>query len=126
MEKKIEVVGVTNMPDHIANLLGVKDETEYGLYQETAKGKYFAKRLSDGTLDPAKVVRLLSDEQAAELEAELCAMIDGESAKFSEITQSVPVIDPKKIAAGASKIASDAAEKIQATIGKAALIMAKN
>ena len=123
MEKNIEAIGATNQLECIATLLGVKDETEYGLYQETDQGKYYAKRLPDGTLDTAKVVRLLSDEQAAELEAELCKMIDGKSSQFSELTQHIPAFDPEKMMVGVIKIADDVAEKIQKSLGKASLFV---
>lgn len=122
MEKNIEVIGVTNMPKSVASLLNVKDETEYGLYQETAMGKYYAKRLPDGTLDATKVVRLISDEQAAEMEAKLCAMITGESEKFSELAKGLPVVCPEKMNAGIYKITDEIAEGLKMTIGKSALL----
>lgn len=123
MEKMIEVIGTTNQLECVATLLGVKDETEYGLYKETDQGKYYAKRLPDGSLDTAKVVRLLSDEQAVELEAKLCAMIDGESSKFSELTKRIPVFDPEKMMVGIINITDGVAEKIQETLGKASLFV---
>ena len=122
MEKKIEVIGVTNMPKSVASLLNVKDETEYGLYQETTMGKYYAKRLPDGTLDATNVVRLISDEQAAEMESKLCAMITGESQKFSEYAKSMPVVCPEKMIVATFKITDEIAEGLKMTIGRSALL----
>ena len=115
--KQIEVIGVTNNPEYIAKLLGVEKDSEYGMYKETPMGKYYAKRLADGTLAAEKVVRLISDEQAAELEAEVCATIERESEKLSGVAASVPVIDTTKMKAGAHKLADEMGARVKGAIG---------
>lgn len=121
MENKIEIIGATNQTECIASMLEVTGETEYGLFKETASGKYYAKRLPDGTLDPSKLVRLLSDAQAAELEAELCAIIERESAKIPVLIKSVPVIDPEKMRRSVMGIAESIGAQVKASINSQAL-----
>ena len=72
--KKPEVIGVTTEVESIAKMLGVESEQDYGMYQETLMGRYYAKILPDGTFEE-KVVRLISHEQASELEKFACAAI---------------------------------------------------
>lgn len=121
MENKIEVIGATNQTESIASMLGVNGEAEYGLYKETANGKYYAKRLPDGKLDPSKLVRLLSDAQAAELEAKLCAIIERESAQIPELIKSIPVIDPEKMHQRVMGIAESIGAQVKASINDLAL-----
>ena len=120
--KQIEVIGVTNNPEYIGELLGVDNDSEYDLYQETPMGKYYAKRLADGTLKADKVVRLISDAQAAKLEAEVCALIERESDKIPELVASIPVIDTTAMKAGALKLADEMGARVRAAIGDVKMI----
>lgn len=92
--KKPEVIGVTTNVERIAKMLGVESASEYGLYQETPMGRYYAKFLPDGTFEE-KLVRLISYEQATELEASACAAIEMASKSIQKII-TPPVIDMDK------------------------------
>lgn len=89
---KLEIIGVTTESTSIAKMLGVENETDYGLYQETQMGKYYARILPDGTFDD-KVVRLISCEQAAKLESTAVASIDEACKNIQKVIASTPVID---------------------------------
>ena len=89
---KTRVIGVTTEYTSIAKILGVENETDYGLYQETQMGKYYARILPDGTFEE-KVVRLISYEQATNLEAIVVASIDEISKNIQKIIDSAPVIN---------------------------------
>ena len=89
---KPEVIGITTERDNIGKMLGVTSERDYGLYQETSMGQYYAKFLPDGTFEE-KAVRLISLEQAAELEASGCAAIEKTSENIQEVIADNPVID---------------------------------
>ncbi len=88
----LTVIGLTTEPSKISAMLGVKNENQYGLYQETAKGKYFARFLPDGTMD-SRLVRLVTGEQASEIEANALANIESMAKKIQKIANSVPDID---------------------------------
>ena len=93
---KPEVIGVTTEIESITKMLGVENECEYGLYQETQMGRYYAKVLPDGTFEK-KVVRLISHEQAAELENSACAAIKKAGQNIQKVIASTPVIDMEKV-----------------------------
>lgn len=89
---KPEVIGVTTEYTSIAGMLGVENETDYGLYQETKMGKYYARILPNGTFEE-KVVRLISYEQATELEATAVAPVGEACKSIQKIIASAPVIN---------------------------------
>ena len=93
---KPEVIGVTTEIESIAKMLGVKSERDYGVYQETQMGRYYAKFLPDGIFEE-KVVRLISHEQAAELENSACAAIKKVGENIHKVIASTPVIDMEKV-----------------------------
>ena len=89
---KPEVIGVTTEYASIAKMLGVDNEADYGLYQETRMGKYYARFLPGGTFEE-KVVRLISYEQAVELEASAVSLVAETYKKFQECSVWASVID---------------------------------
>lgn len=93
---KPEVIGVTTEYANIAKILGVENENEYGLYQETKMGKYYARILPNGTFD-RKVVRLISCEQAAQLNSSICTAIKEAGKKVQKIIDSTPIIDMEQL-----------------------------
>ena len=88
------VIGVTTETKNIAEMLGVKNETDYGLYQETPMGRYYAKILRDGMDN--KVVRLISHNHARKLETSACATIKEGGELIQKVIDSTPVIDMEK------------------------------
>lgn len=122
---KPEVIGITSNPDVIAKMLGVENKSEYGLYQETKMGRYYAKYLSDGSFEP-KVVHLVTAEQAAKLEEYACANINPIIENIQGIQAMIPAIDPDKMKekmaeigesakAGAQKMGKEIREKLENT-----------
>ena len=89
---KLEVIGVTTDKKSIAKMLGVKEENEYGFYQETAKGKYYSKILDDGKLDE-KLVCLLNPQSAANAEISSCANIKNACTGIKNIIAETPKIN---------------------------------
>ena len=88
----IKIIAVTTEYASIAKMLGVENENEYSLYQETKKGKYYARFLPDSTFEE-KLVRLISYEKAAELESSAVATIKENGKKIQEIIASAPIIN---------------------------------
>lgn len=109
---KPEVIGVTTEVESIAKMLGVESESDYGLYQETKMGRYYAKFLSDGSFEE-KVVRLISHEQAAELETSACAAIKKAGENIQKVIASTPVIDMEKVNRNMDAIRSQAKERAE-------------
>lgn len=89
---KPKVIGVTTEYANIAKMLGVENEKEYGLYQETQMGKYYARFLADGTFEE-KVVHLISYEQANKLESIVASAIKEADQNVQEVIVSSPVIN---------------------------------
>lgn len=98
-----EVIGVTTEYASIAEMLGVENEANYGLYQETQMGKYYARILPDGTFEN-KVVRLISDEQAAKLESAAVASVEKTCKSIQTIIASTPVVDMAQFSKGMEDI----------------------
>lgn len=111
-----EIVGVTTEYACIADMLGVKTESEFGLYQETSMGKYYAKFLPGGSFEQ-KVVRLISQEQAAEMESKLVACIELAEKKFGSVISSAPKIDLERFNSGMANIRMQSKARAEA-IGK--------
>ena len=106
---KPEVIGSTTEVKNIAKMLGVESECDYGLYQETKMGRYYAKFLPDGTFEE-KVVRLISDEQAREQENSVYDAINNASKKIQKLISFNPIIDTKKVKRNMIEICSQAKE----------------
>lgn len=86
-----EVIGTTTAPACIAEMLGVEKDSEYGMYEELDTGKYYARLLSDGSFD-SKLVRLITDEQADQLEADVLASIERAEKGIPYFAACIPVI----------------------------------
>lgn len=86
-----EVIGTTTAPAYIAEMLGVEKDSEYGMYEESQEGKYFARLLPDGSFD-SKLVRLITDKQADKLEADVLASIERVEKGFPYFAACIPII----------------------------------
>lgn len=73
MESKI--IGVTTEYEKIPEILGVKSESEYGLYLHTDIGDYYGRILPNGTFDN-EFVRLISSDQSKEFEDAIIQIIE--------------------------------------------------
>lgn len=107
----LTVIGVTTESSSIARMLGVEKESDYGIYQETTMGRYYARFISDGTFDDARLVRLVSYEQAAELDASAIASIKHSSATIKELMANWPSLDMAKFHENMERISRETAEK---------------
>lgn len=112
----LTVIGVTTDSSRITTMLGAKNETEYGLYQETAKGKYYASFLPDGSMGN-RLVRLVTSEQASELETNALTAINKTAKKIQEIVNSAPVIDLERFRRNMESI-NLSSKEIAAQIGQ--------
>lgn len=107
-----EVIGVTTDKERIAKMLGVQDESEYGFYQETDMGKYYARFLEDGTFEP-KVVRLISTETAAVLEGNACDAIEKTGEQIKKSISAAPVFNKEKFDARIAEINRQTKERAE-------------
>lgn len=85
----VKVIGVTTEVDSIGRILGSNKEYEYGLVCETEMGKYYAKFAENGGFQE-EYVRLISREQASELEASVVESIENQT---QTTATAVPIID---------------------------------
>ena len=124
---KPEVIGVTTEYTSIVKMLGVDNETDYGLYQETQMGKYYARILPDCTFEE-KVVRLIYYEQATQLVATAVASVDEACKNIQKIIASAPVIDLVRFNKGMEDIqrqtkarAEEMGKKLRSSLERAGL-----
>ena len=109
MINQIYVKGVTTEMDRVPKMLGVSSENEYGLYQETEMGKYYAKFAPNGSFDNA-LVRVISHEQAKKLESKICAVIEKESTSVKEALSKIPTINSETITNNMEQIHTQVSE----------------
>lgn len=92
-----KVFGITTDVNSVPKMLGVESENDYGFYQETAMGRYYARYLPDGSFDEEHLIRVMNPEQAAEAEARACAAIESSAKQVKQIIAKTPVIDMDKM-----------------------------
>ena len=121
----MKIIGITTESENIAKMLGIENNHEYGLYQETEMGSFYAKFLSDGTFEE-KVILFISDTHASGLENYLSSIITHTEKKIEKLISSNPVIDINKftknidaISRHSNELAEQMGKDIQQTLKRA-------
>ena len=121
----MKIIGITTESENIAKMLGIENNHEYGLCQETEIGSFYAKFLSDGTFEE-KVIVFISDTHASGLENYLSSIITHTEKKIEKLISSNPVIDINKftknidaISRHSDELAEQMGKDIQQTLKRA-------